>query len=52
MHGTFYVAGMCTRKLKLQTKIWLNNPMYMGTISGSDTYKNGAFYDDDSITDS
>lgn len=49
MHGTFYVAGMYA-KIEITDKIWLNyNPMYMGTISGSDTYKNGAFYGDDSI---
>ena len=49
MHGTFYVAGMYA-KIEITDKIWLNyNPMYMGTISGSDTYKNGAFSDDDSI---
>ncbi|MGF1801438.1 hypothetical protein L4D11_12250 [Vibrio gigantis] len=49
MHGMFYVAGMYA-KIEITDKIWLNyNPMYMGTISGSDTYKNGAFYGDDSI---
>ncbi|WP_061016080.1 hypothetical protein [Vibrio splendidus] len=49
MHGTFYVAGMYA-KIEITDKIWLNyNPMYMGTIGGSDTYKNGAFYGDNSI---
>ncbi|WP_164684032.1 hypothetical protein [Vibrio maerlii] len=49
MHGTFYVAGMYA-KVEITDKIWLNyNPMYMGTISGSDVYKDNGFAGDDSI---
>ncbi|USD44200.1 hypothetical protein J4N42_21910 [Vibrio sp. SCSIO 43135] len=49
IHGTFYVAGMYT-KVEITDAIWLNyNPMYLGTISGSEAYKHGAFYGDDSV---
>jgi len=49
LHGTFYVAGMYA-KMQMTEKIWLNyNPMYMGTISGSSTYKDTGFQQDDSI---
>ncbi len=41
MHGTFYVAGMYA-KVEITDKIWLNyNPMYMGTISGSEAFTSG-----------
>ena len=49
LHGTFYVAGMYA-KMQITEKVWLNyNPMYMGTISGSSTYKDYGFQQDDSI---
>lgn len=47
--GTFAVVG-AYGKLTLTDNIWLNyNPMYMSTLSGSDTYKEHAFADNDSI---
>jgi hypothetical protein len=40
LHGTFYVVGMYS-KVDVTDKIWFNyNPMYMDSVSGSDTYKN------------
>lgn len=49
LHGTFYVAGLYG-KVNVTEKLWLNyNPMYMGTISGSDTYKDSGLGGDDSI---
>ncbi|USD67247.1 hypothetical protein [Vibrio sp. SCSIO 43136] len=49
MHGTFYIAGMYA-KLEITDKIWLNyNPMYMGTMSGSDAFKNSYFLGDDTV---
>ncbi|WP_428803031.1 hypothetical protein [Vibrio kyushuensis] len=43
IHGTFYVAGLYS-KVEITDKIWLNyNPMYMGSVSGSDDYKANAF---------
>ena len=47
--GTFTVVGMYS-KVALTDKIWINyNPMYMHTLSGSDTYKNGNFAGDNNI---
>ena len=49
MHGTFYVAGMYA-KMQLTDKIWLNyNPMYLGTMSGSSTFKDFGFEGRDSV---
>ncbi|MGF1755763.1 hypothetical protein L4C33_19495 [Vibrio makurazakiensis] len=49
MHGTFYVAGMYG-KMQLTDKIWLNyNPMYLGTMSGSSTFKDSGFEGDSSV---
>ncbi|MEZ8226551.1 hypothetical protein AB6C43_21205 [Vibrio splendidus] len=49
MHGTFYVAGMYA-KMQLTDKIWLNyNPMYLGTMSGSSTFKDYGFEGSDSV---
>ncbi|MFV8462703.1 hypothetical protein ACNO7T_16235 [Vibrio campbellii] len=49
MHGTFYVAGMYA-KMQLTDKIWLNyNPMYLGTMSGSSTFKDFGFEGSDSV---
>lgn len=49
MHGTFFVAGMYS-KMQLTDKFWLNyNPMYLGTISGSSTFKKYGFEGDDSV---
>lgn len=43
LHGSFYVAGLYS-KIEVTDKIWINyNPMYLGTISGSDEYKNNAY---------
>ncbi|MGF1729709.1 hypothetical protein [Photobacterium kasasachensis] len=47
--GTFIVAGTYT-KLSLTDKVWLNyNPMWKKTLSGSDTYKEYAFEDNDNV---
>lgn len=47
--GTFTVVGMYS-KISLTDKIWINyNPMYMHTLSGSETYKNEAFASDNAI---
>lgn len=47
--GTFALIGTYG-KLNLTDDIWLNyNPMYMSTLSGSETYKNHAFAGNDSI---
>lgn len=47
--GTFAVVGTYT-KIEITDKIWLNyNPMWMTTISGAESFKNHAFYNDDSI---
>ncbi|WP_144208612.1 hypothetical protein [Shewanella donghaensis] len=49
MHGSFYVVGMYS-KIEITDKIWLNyNPMYLGTISGSDMFKSSGFAGDDSV---
>ncbi|MCK6265871.1 hypothetical protein KP803_21675 [Vibrio sp. ZSDE26] len=49
LHGTFYVAGLYS-KLEITENIWLNyNPMYTGTMSGSDTFKNHGMDNDDSV---
>ncbi|GEA51495.1 hypothetical protein VIN01S_22990 [Vibrio inusitatus NBRC 102082] len=49
MHGTFYVAGMYG-KMSITDQLWLNyNPMYMGTVSGSETYKDAYFQGDDAM---
>ncbi|MGR5065001.1 hypothetical protein [Photobacterium sp. DNB22_13_2] len=49
LHGSFYVVGLYG-KLEITDKIWLNyNPMYMGTMSGSDTFKNYGLENDDSV---
>ncbi|ANO32397.1 hypothetical protein A6E01_03920 [Vibrio breoganii] len=49
MHGTFYVAGMYS-KMQITDKFWLNyNPMYLGSISGSSTFKDFGFEGDDSV---
>ncbi|MGR5251990.1 hypothetical protein ACPV5S_07245 [Vibrio astriarenae] len=50
IHGTFYVVGMYG-KLEITDKIWLNyNPMYLGTMSGSDFYKSNTFgLDNDTV---
>ncbi|MGF1697189.1 hypothetical protein L4C54_16090 [Vibrio lamellibrachiae] len=43
IHGTFYVVGLYG-KVEITDNIWLNyNPMYMGSVSGSDDYKANAF---------
>lgn len=47
--GTFTVVGMYA-KVALTDKIWINyNPMYMHTLSGSDTYKDTYFGNDSGI---
>jgi len=47
--GTFAVVGTYA-KLSLTDNIWLNyNPMWMKTLSGSDTYKEHGFENDDSV---
>ncbi len=44
--GTFGLVGVYG-KLEITDNIWLNyNPMYMSTLSGSETYKNSAFGED------
>ncbi|GEM77805.1 hypothetical protein [Vibrio superstes] len=49
LHGTFYVAGMYA-KIAVTDKFWLNyNPMYMGTISGSGTFKDSGFEGSDAV---
>ncbi len=49
LHGTFYVAGLYG-KLDITDNIWLNyNPMYTGTMSGSDAFKNHGMDGDDSV---
>ncbi|MEZ8826389.1 hypothetical protein AB4259_15385 [Vibrio amylolyticus] len=49
IHGTFYVAGLYS-KVEITDKIWLNyNPMYMGTVSGSDLYKHHGLGGDDTV---
>ncbi|WP_213864740.1 hypothetical protein [Vibrio crassostreae] len=49
MHGTFYVAGMYA-KMQLTDKVGLNyNPMYLGTMSGSSTFKDFGFEGNDSV---
>lgn len=49
IHGTFYVAGMYG-KLEVTDQIWINyNPMYMGTVSGSDTFKDFGMEGDDAV---
>jgi len=49
LHGTFYVAGLYS-KVEITDKIWFNyNPMYLGTISGSDNYKDFGMQGDDSV---
>ncbi len=47
--GTFTVVGMYA-KVALTDKIWINyNPMYMHTLSGSDTYKETYFGNESGI---
>ncbi|MDF2153546.1 hypothetical protein [Vibrio sp. CAU 1672] len=47
--GTFALVGTYT-KLDLTDRIWLNyNPMYMTTLSGSETYKDYGFENSDSV---
>ena len=47
--GTFAVVGTYA-KLSLTDKVWLNyNPMWMTTLSGSDSYKEHGFEGDDSV---
>ncbi|MCW8327449.1 hypothetical protein MD588_01355 [Photobacterium sp. SDRW27] len=47
--GTFIVAGTYA-KLALTEKIWLNyNPMWKKTLSGSDTYKDHGFEDNNNV---
>lgn len=47
--GTFGLVGAYT-KITVTDKIWLNyNPMWMSTLSGSDTYKDEGFAGDSSI---
>jgi len=49
LHGSFYVVGMYG-KLELTDNIWVNyNPMYMGTISGSDPFNNSSMEGSDSV---
>ncbi|WP_394203900.1 hypothetical protein [Shewanella waksmanii] len=49
LHGTFYVAGLYG-KVELSDKVWLNyNPMYMGTMSGSDIFKQHGLQGEDSV---
>ncbi|MEH6454351.1 MAG: hypothetical protein V7782_15075 [Psychromonas sp.] len=49
LHGSFYVVGLYS-KVEITDKWWFNyNPMYMGTISGSDTYKNAGLDGDDTL---
>ena len=50
LHGSFYVAGLYS-KIEITDKIWINyNPMYLGTISGSEEYKDNAYgIDNDAI---
>ncbi|AJR05110.1 hypothetical protein C9J03_15030 [Photobacterium gaetbulicola] len=49
LHGTFYVAGMYS-KMQITDNVWLNyNPMYLGTISGSSTFKDTGFEGDSSV---
>ncbi|GLS89186.1 hypothetical protein GCM10007916_02530 [Psychromonas marina] len=49
LHGTFYVAGLYS-KIEVTDKIWLNyNPMYLGTISGADNYKQYGMQGDDTV---
>nr|WP_261837349.1 hypothetical protein [Vibrio ishigakensis] len=49
LHGSFYVAGMYS-KMQLTDNFWLNyNPMYMGSISGSSTFKDFGFEGDSSV---
>lgn len=47
--GTFALVGTYA-KVDITDKIWLNyNPMYMTTLSGSDTYKDHGFENGDSV---
>lgn len=47
--GTFAVAGTYT-KIDISDNIWLNyNPMYMASLSGSETYKEMGMEGDDSV---
>ncbi|UPQ88974.1 hypothetical protein [Vibrio sinaloensis] len=47
--GTFALVGTYT-KLELTDHVWLNyNPMYMATLSGSDTYKHYGLEANDSV---
>ncbi|CAM4211357.1 hypothetical protein [Vibrio agarivorans] len=47
--GTFGLVGTYT-KIELSDNIWINyNPMYMTTLSGSDTYKEHGFENVDSV---
>ncbi|WOT04471.1 hypothetical protein [Shewanella youngdeokensis] len=49
MHGTFYVVGLYS-KITITDKIWLNyNPMYLGTVSGSDTFKDYGLGGDEAL---
>ncbi|WP_117233959.1 hypothetical protein [Vibrio maerlii] len=49
LHGTFYVAGLYS-KLGITDNIWFNyNPMYTGTMSGSDAFKNYGMEGKDSV---
>lgn len=49
LHGIFYLAGMYG-KLEITDNIWLNyNPMYTGTLSGSDPFKHTGMEGDDSV---
>ena len=49
LHGTFYVAGLYS-KFDVSEKLWLNyNPMYMGTVTGSNEYKESAMQGDDGV---
>ncbi|GAL15939.1 hypothetical protein JCM19233_6961 [Vibrio astriarenae] len=43
LHGTYYVIGVYS-KIGVSDKVWFNyNPMFLGTISGSSTYRKNAF---------
>lgn len=49
MHDTFYVVGLYG-KVEVTDKIWLNyNPMYQGTVSGSDSYKDFCMQGDSNV---
>lgn len=47
--GTFAVVGMYS-KMEITDKLWLNyNPMYMHTLSGSESYKTSYYSEEDSV---